>query len=131
MHAFCTYCSAQKSKDPGDIPAIHRYQSHRIARVYRAAQELRQAFFILSGEYGLLSPDHPIPWYDHLLKLEEVALLANRIAEQIAHLRIDGFTFFTQSLERDPSVAPYCQALLKACEQVSVPLSIVEVNLDD
>jgi hypothetical protein len=62
MNAFCTYCSASKSQAPGNIPAIQRYQSRRIRKVCQAATTLGLKFYILSGEFGLISPQQPIPF---------------------------------------------------------------------
>jgi len=65
MTALCTYCSATKNRTPGEISAVQRYRSSRIERVYKAACTLGLPFRILSGEYGLVPPERPIPDYDH------------------------------------------------------------------
>ena len=57
MIVFCTYCSRQKSAEAGNVPAIRRYQSERIAKVHRVTQEVGVQFLILSGEFGLLRPE--------------------------------------------------------------------------
>ncbi|MGH7600908.1 MAG: hypothetical protein ACREOI_31505, partial [bacterium] len=78
MTAFCTYCSALKSQAPGNIPAMQRYQSLRIRKVCQAAMELGLEFYILSGEFGLIPSQQPIPFYDHLLRPEEVPVMVER-----------------------------------------------------
>ena len=60
MYAFCTYCSADKSNAPNRVPAIQCYQSSRIRNVYAAARLLGVGFYVLSGEFGLLTADQPI-----------------------------------------------------------------------
>lgn len=131
MYIFCTYCSRDKSDDPVLIPAVQRYQSQRISRVYAAASQMDLGFFILSGEFGLLPAQQPIPWYDHLLLPEEVAELAAKIAQQIQDHRISGIVYITNSTTQDPNVQPYRDAITAACEQASQPLFIIEQNMGD
>ena len=50
MTAFCTYCSATKNRKPGEIPAIQRYRSCRIERVYEGSCTLGLPFRVLSGK---------------------------------------------------------------------------------
>ena len=130
MQAFCTYCSRDKSTEPGDLPAIRRYQSARIEKVYAAACQLGLGFYILSGKFGLLVPHHPIPWYDHLLAPEEASYLADRIADQIREYGITGLVYFTSSFDRDPNVIPYHDALVAACSRTSRPVLVIESELE-
>jgi hypothetical protein len=131
MYIFCTYCSRDKSDEPDRIPAIQRYQSDRIRRVYAAASQVGLKFFILSGEFGLLSAQQSIPWYDHLLLPEEVDALAARMTQQIRDHGISGIVYFTSSLAKDPNVQPYHDAITAACNQTSHPLFVVEQDMDD
>jgi hypothetical protein len=131
MHVFCTYCSRDKSDEPNRIPAVQRYQSQRINRVYAAASQVGLEFFILSGEFGLLSAQQPIPWYDHLLLPKEVDELAARMAQQIQDRGISGVVYFTRSSTQDPNVQSYRDAMTAACKQASQPLFIIEQNMED
>ncbi len=126
--AFCTYCSAHKADDPGEIPAIRRYQSVRIEAVFSVARRLGVAFYILSGEFGLLPPEQPIPWYDHLLSPEEVSQLAGCLTEQISRFGLTGLVYFTQGLAREPMVVPYHDTLVAACGRARIPLVVVELG---
>ncbi|CAG0990107.1 hypothetical protein GPROT1_02944 [Gammaproteobacteria bacterium] len=128
MYAFCTYCSKDKRDTPGDIPAIQRYLSSRISHVYNAARELGLAFFILSGEYGLISPDYALPWYDHLLLRSEVSSLASRVIEQLAQHDVTRLVYFTQSFARDPNIVPYHAVIVEACNRIGVPIFVVEID---
>jgi hypothetical protein len=128
MHAFCTYCSAGKSREAGEIAAIRRYQSKRIEAVYVAAQQLGVEFYILSGEFGLIAPDRPIPWYDHLLLENEVPALVERIVEQLAQYSITRLVYFSQSLDRDPAIIPYHEALAMACARLGVSFMMIELS---
>lgn len=131
MKAFCTYCSKTKSHDPGEIPAILRYQSDRIQKVSEAALILGLPFFVLSGHYGLVSPQDKIPDYDHLLQPEEVSKLSYLLTRQISEQRIDGFVYFSKPLTSSPNVQPYHDALAAACEVLSFPLYIVELKEEE
>ena len=131
MHTFCTYCSAAKSLEEGDIPAIQRYLDPRIHKVHEAASTLGLDFYILSGEYGLIPPDEPIPWYDHLLQTGEVDELVERMAAQIRQHNIEGIVYFTNSTSSDRSLIPYRDAIVAACSRASCPYLVVEVKLED
>jgi hypothetical protein len=128
MYTFCTYCSASKSHEEGEISAIRRYQSLRIKTVHAAASSLGLGFHILSGEYGLLSPEHPIPWYDHLLRPEEVGQLVERVAEQIDECQISSLVYFTNSLAKEPTVVPYHNVIVAACSLTGRPFIVVEID---
>ncbi len=80
---YISLCCAEKRQDEGDLPAIERYTAARVHDVYRWAQRDGADFRIFSGKFGLLRPSDPIPWYDHLLQLEEVSEMAARTAKQI------------------------------------------------
>ena len=110
---FCTYCSANKDRTPGLLPALERYRSSRIRRVAGAASLARVRFLVLSGRFGLLSPDEPIPWYDHLLEPSEVDELARLAASQLSQAGATLVRYFTESLD-NPKLAPYAEVVRKA-----------------
>ncbi len=128
MTVFCTYCSAEKETSEMLLPSIRRYRSDRIARIYSASQLAGCGFFILSGEFGLLEPDAPIPYYDHLLVAGEVETQAFRVAEQIKQHSIAQILFFTLPVAKDETLAPYHAVLRLACEFAHIPLSFVEID---
>jgi len=97
MQTFCTYCSRDKTTTASLLPAWQRYQSSRIADIQRQAESMGIPFCILSGEFGLLDWDQPIPWYDHLLVADEVPQLASLVARQLSEKRILQLDYFTQS----------------------------------
>ena len=128
MNAFCTYCSASKSKESGNVPAIHRYQSSRIEKVYAAASQLELEFYILSGKFGLIPPQQPIPYYDHLLKPEEVHALTGLLAQQLHEYQITRLVYFTKPLASNRSLLPYHDSLVTACRQAVLPFFVVELE---
>jgi hypothetical protein len=131
MQVFCTYCTADKKLEEGDIPAIKRYLGSRIHQVHDAASTLGLDFYILSGEYGLIPSSYPIPWYDHLLQAREVDELAERMAGQIRQYNIDSIVYFTNAPDKDRNLVPYRDAIVGASNQASCPCLVVEVELED
>lgn len=128
MTAFSTYCSAEKETYGSPLPAINRYRSDRIRRIYSAAESAGTAFFILSGEYGLLKPTDPIPYYDHLLIGEEVETHSVTVAEQIKQHDITQIIFFTLPVTVDEKLAAYHACLRLACQTAAINLSFVEID---
>jgi len=126
--AFCTYCSADKSEESGNVPAIRRYLSSRIDRIYSAATELGLPFFILSGKYGLIPPERPIPWYDHLLTPGEVPAMSDVVAQQMHRLGIASIVYFSKVISGNDDLFPYCAVFLTACTLASVNHFVVELN---
>jgi hypothetical protein len=128
MTVFCTYCSAEKEATEGLLPAILRYRSERVERIHAAARAAGGRFYILSGEYGLLAPNEPIPYYDHLLVADEVEAHAFKLTEQIEQYSITQIVFFTFPVSQDEKLAPYHAALRLACTMASTRLSFVEID---
>ncbi|MCI0407266.1 MAG: hypothetical protein L0191_01670 [Acidobacteria bacterium] len=128
MTSFCTYCSATKSPESGEIPAIRRYRSPRISRVYDASRTLGFQFRVLSGKYGLVRAEQGLPFYDHLLTQEEVPALAELVARQIREAGITAFVYFTKPLATNPKLVPYHDALVIACRLASASLCVVELE---
>ena len=124
MRVFCTYCSASKDPAKGLIPAFKRYISPRIVRVQEMAQREASHFCILSGEFGLVDWDQPLPWYDHLLLSEEVPHLAQQVAAQLIERDIAQVDYYTVSPQFDPKVIPYLDTIDKACSSVGVELGV-------
>ena len=127
MIFFCTYCSAAKRDDPGLLPAIERYLDQRIRDLAARADAEGAGFLILSGEYGLLQADEPIPWYDHLLLAEEVEVLAGRAKDQLLAHGTTSLVFHTVDPVVDPQVRPYLNTIAGACSRAGVDLKIVVI----
>jgi hypothetical protein len=102
VEALVTYCSRDKDHSSVPLPALKRYKSARIRRIKQAADSQGAQFYILSGEFGLLKPSDPIPYYDHLLAPPEIDQLAAKIAGQLVTEHLTKVTFFCQ---RHPNVA--------------------------
>jgi len=122
--ALCTYCSAPKREDPGLLPATERYISSRIRLLAMRAAWERRPFLILSGEYGLLQPQDPIPWYDHLLAPAEVETMCGRVVNQLRAYHLDEVEYHTAPLALVPEVRPYFDLISSACVRAGVKLDV-------
>jgi hypothetical protein len=127
MTYFCTYCSKDKDASKGDMPAIQRYQSTRIKSVYSAAKSLGFRFIIFSGEFGLLEPHDPIPYYDHLLLSPEVSEHSKLVANQLDSLGVKELIFFTRNA---PIVKPYRDCIKIACNSADVEIKYIYLDND-
>ncbi len=130
MDAFCTYCCKDKTKEPGEIPAIERYQSSRIRAVYSAALSVGQLFLILSGEYGLLRPCRPIRWYDHLLQEDEIKPLSQTVAGQLRQAGVQRVFYFTKAVKDDPVLRRYFDTIELACKSAGVQVALLALPKD-
>jgi hypothetical protein len=127
MEFLCTICCKDKRADPGLLPAIDRYLSERIAFVHRESQRLGKPMLILSGKYGLLKPEEPIPWYDQKLEMEAVPGLVPVIAAQLAQYGVTRITFYCHP-RTDPNWHPYIETLERACRACRVELTMRPVD---
>ena len=106
------------------LPAVQRYLSKRIDGLYALAQQRGEAFYILSGEYGLLRPDELIPWYDHLLLAGEVAGLVPEVASGLEKEGVSELVYYTADASAVAAVAPYLEVVQQACSRAGVEISI-------
>lgn len=105
MRLLILSCSATKLTKPGLLPAQERYDGPAFRTLRKALRELgqdvRPQVAILSAEFGLISGDTPIPWYDRrmaecravalapLVKRELQALLVEPPTDVFVHLGCD------------------------------------------
>ena len=125
---FCTYCSARKRRGRAKLPAVRRYLSPRIRRIYRMSREAGASFAILSGRFGFLDPYQEIPCYDHLLQPDEVDSILPQMAGYLKKKGIRRVHFFHDPLEDNPELTPYREAVRKACRRARIPLTMVELK---
>lgn len=106
------------------LPAVQRYISQRVDGLYVLARQRDEAFYILSGEYGLLGPEAMIPWYDHLLLDKEVAALVPRVAASLASEGVSELVYCTADIALVAAVAPYLELIQRACTQAEIELTV-------
>ncbi|MDO9172135.1 MAG: hypothetical protein Q7W29_09915 [bacterium] len=124
MKILCSYCSAAKREDDGLLPAVERYLSERLRSLRRHGLAHGTPLHILSGEFGLLGAEDPIPWYDHLLRPDEAAPLALGVAARLRELGVDTVEYHTASPVEHPQVRPYLAAIRSACEAAGASLHV-------
>ena len=112
---YITYCSKKKNPAAGFIPAIQRYNSKRIADLYNKSLEHDVPFAILSGKYGLVKPEQPIPLYDHLMTEDDITRIKYRIIKFILSNNVSSIVYFTKDTD---AVKPYHTALSEAVSEL-------------
>jgi hypothetical protein len=127
MTHFCTPCTEKKDRSPGVLPAVQRYNSRRLKSVFKAAESLELGFLILSGEYGILEANDPIPYYEHLLLASEVPEHSKLVHGQLEALGVSDLIFFTGPLAKNENLHPYMDCLKIACGGAGIDLKFVEV----
>jgi hypothetical protein len=125
MLLFATYCSANKDGASSPLAARDRYLSDRIAGVEANANAANTRFGILSGKFGLLSPDHPIPAYDHLLHRDEIDEMTTTVAETLKDWDITAVRWFSVAFEMDPNVRRYKNVMENAAKQHGIDFEIL------
>jgi hypothetical protein len=129
MEFLCTICCKDKRTDSGLLPAMDRYLSERIAFVYQESLRLRKPMLILSGKYGLLRPEDPIPWYDQKLVMEAVPKIIPIITAQLKEKGVIQITFYCHP-KTDKNWYPYHAVLEQACQKQDVEISYQFLELE-
>lgn len=106
------------------MAAVDRYLSPRIRYVYDHSKATGLSFCILSGKYGLLSPESLIPWYDKKLENTDVAMMLPVISAQLTEQHIHKIHFYHRDL---PDWFPYITLIRKACENTGIILEEILV----
>lgn len=130
MKITCSYCSAAKRLDEAPLPAIERYRSERLRALWREGAAAGAPLHILSGEFGLLAAQSPIPWYDHLLEPGEVAAMAGRVAARLREMRVTSVEYHTAAPAVAPDIVPYLEVMRAACADAGATLAVVELEGD-
>lgn len=116
-----TVCSREKKHTDEQLPAIERYTDERIKKVMLGVAP-HEDFRILSGKFGLLKAEDPIPYYDHLLQLNETDQLNVSVIAALKRLNPSKIIFHTYSLQSDPNLHPYHLLLEKATKECGIAL---------
>ncbi|RLG16788.1 hypothetical protein DRN62_03010 [Nanoarchaeota archaeon] len=127
MKIYCTICCKEKRRDEGLLPAIERYISKRIRRVYELSKRDGVGFRILSGKFGLLRPEDRIPWYDQKLLPPMVDDMIEVVKRQLKSQGITHVVFFAKDKEKFKGWRPYHKVLEKACSESGVKLEVIEL----
>lgn len=121
-----TYCSREKRRDEALLPAWERYLSERVRSVFKRAEGAGARCLILSGEYGLIDAERPIPWYDRLLRPEDVEERVDAVAQQLRDHEVEALVYHTVNPDVVEEVRPYRDLLKRASLEAGVSFEIVE-----
>jgi len=110
------------------MPAIRRYLSGRIRRIYQKSRTDRVKFRILSGKFGLLAPYHKIPFYDHALLPEEVSQISEIVQTQLARLQVTKVVFFAKNPQKYADWEPYYHSLYLPCIALGIDFTFAEIT---
>jgi hypothetical protein len=125
---FVTYCSKNKRRTPGRMSASQRYASARIKQVHAAATSLGIGFRILSGKFGLLAPEDKVPYYDHLLRWEEIGRLLPKVVKRLAREKVSAVVYFTRPLRRASAPLAYHALMEAACAAQGIRMVAIEIE---
>jgi hypothetical protein len=124
---LCTTCCKEKRLDEKPLPAVERYLSPRIRETIREGRRSVRPVLILSGRYGLLDPQQPIPWYDQALTTDAVDELVPRVIGQLRDFGVSRLVFQA----RDRSTVgwePYYRVLETACRELDIELAVTSLD---
>ena len=121
-----TYCSREKRRDEALLPAWERYLSERVRALFKRAERAGTRCLILSGEYGLIDAEHPIPWYDRLLRPQDVEERVDLVARQLREHEVESVEYHTVHPDIVEEVRPYRDLLERACLQAGILLEFVD-----
>ncbi len=128
MSTLVTYCSKDKRKDKKPLPAIERYVSDRIEKVWQKAQRENRPMLILSGLLGLVRPETPIMWYEKLLMPDDVGAMVDLVSHHLLGLRVEAVEYVTKDLWLAPEVKPYHDLLAAACKRQHVEMTVTDIE---
>ncbi len=120
MKLIATICSRRKRDDFGLLAAYERYIGDHVSQVMKMAEVEKLPFYILSGKYGLINSDQPIPYYDYYLEKESVDSLSKLVADQIMTANITEIDFYSEDKD---SWIPYVDTLQKAVKLAGTKLN--------
>jgi hypothetical protein len=129
MEYVCTTCCKDKKTDEELLPASQRYISERIDFVSQESIKLRKPFLIFSGFYGFIDADFMIPWYDKALENEDVLNMIAIAKEQLLEKKVSKIIFYGKP-RSIPGWESYYEVLEKSCNQLGIPITFRETDLD-
>jgi len=124
---ICTICCREKDQAEGLLPALQRYRSSRIKTVSKLSRKAGWPFAILSGKYGLISADEPIPYYDRLMGEDDLGKIIEKNTVFLKKNGIKMIFFLIPAPAIDPHVVPYLKSMEAAAESTGSELKIIFV----
>jgi len=124
---FCTICCREKDRAKEDLPARRRYKSQRITTVAGLAREAHRPLVILSGKYGLIDADEPIPYYDKLMGIDDLGDIIGKNISFLEGNKVGKVIFICPDPAIDPHVKPYLRSIQAAARGTACELETIFV----
>ncbi len=121
---LATICCREKDQAEGLLPAVRRYRSRRIGRISELSGETGLPLAILSGLYGLIDAEEPIPYYDRLMGEGDIARVTAVNQEYLRRRKIEGVIFCLPDPAIDPHVKPYLKSMEAAAAAAGCGLKV-------
>ena len=118
MTLHITYCSKDKDRTRKNLSAVDRYNSDRIDKVKKLAENNEAQFAILSGKYGLIDPYEEIPFYDELLREKDIPQLITGVKNFLESKNIERVIYHTKEVKGERR--PYFKLLKNACDTLEI-----------
>ncbi|MEM5773560.1 MAG: prolyl oligopeptidase family serine peptidase, partial [Anaerolineaceae bacterium] len=96
------------------LPALERYQGTHLQQVYQHAKRDQAAFFVFSGEFGLVDADFPVPPDERPLMVEDLTTMAQSVAERLCDEGIKRVVLHTAPAKQNAWVLMYLGCLQAA-----------------
>ena len=128
MIAVLTTCTADKDPREGLLAAGRRYRGPRIVAAAQRAEAAGAPLLFLSGVFGIVAAEHPLPWYDHALRADEVSGLIPSVVGQLVTLGVTGIEGLLAAADT-PGWLPYHRLLAEGCQGAGVGLQITLTEL--
>lgn len=80
---------------------------------------------ILSGKFGLLTAEQPVPWYDHLLAEGEVEAMVPAFAADLTRLGIANLDYHSADPAQIAQLQPYLNVVQQACHLAGVNFQMI------
>lgn len=123
----CTICCREKDRAEGTLPALRRYKSKRINAVAGLTRNAGMTLAILSGKYGLIDEDRPIPYYDKLMKTGDVGDIIGKNITFLEKNEVGKVIFLCPDPAIDPHVQPYLRSIQAAARGTGCELETIFV----
>ena len=108
-----TYCANNQKKLKQS-----RYKSNKIKEIRSIANKNDDEFAILSGKYGLIPPEKPIPEYDKLLEKEDIENLLPQVRRYLQSKNTEKVIYHTKELVGKR--IPYFTLMKETCVEENI-----------
>jgi Asp-tRNA(Asn)/Glu-tRNA(Gln) amidotransferase A subunit family amidase len=96
-------------------------------QVIEEGERTNTPVLILSGKFGILTPDTEIPHYDHLLLEEEVDDKVAEVIVQLEKLGVDDIEAYIKKGREVEGWNPYYEVLERAARAIDAKLEYAEL----